>query len=81
MYTNCNFILSSTLYNHHYLFLSYVCIITNFCIEYTNLSCSDTCIYLRQQSYISLTTSLVCCLSGSTVCYTCHFSTLHYICL
>ena len=30
----------------------YICIITNFCIVYTNLSCSDTCIYLRQQTYI-----------------------------
>ena len=34
-----------------YVIYIYICIITNFCIVYTNLSCSDTCIYLRQQPY------------------------------
>ena len=81
MYNNCNFIIISIFYIYHYLFLLYVCIITNFCIVYTNLSSSDTCIYLRQQPYISLTTSLDCCPSGSTVCFICRFSTLHYILL
>ena len=40
------------MYVYIYMYI-YVCIITNFCIVYTNLSCNDTCIYLRQQTYIS----------------------------